>query len=273
MRADPDYYGILGVSPSATAGELRAAYLDLVKQHHPDRYRTYVQKLVATRRLQEINAAYAALRDRARRAAYDARRTSRHEPPRSTHTRPARRPGRLDTFFMNDRFRWWRRGAGLALFALGWTLAFLWTSQPPGPTAMVGPDHWIHALPIRILMSAILGPMILAFGFSIVFAYVFMAAMAVMVVVTWFQEAWARAAKRRVKLRDELAARLIMLAGASLAYLGLKVQPELLGLVLTMIGWLFMMALPAAIIDTVALLAYQVWSRRVVTATEALVRV
>src|SRR5207253_3196215 len=143
MRADPDYYRILGVSPSATAGELRAAYLDLVKQHHPDRYRSYVQKLAATRQLQEINAAYATPRDRARRAPRDAQRSSRYEPPRNAPARPSRH-GRLDAFFMNNRFRWWRRAAALALFAFGWTLAFVWTSQQ-GPTAMVGPDHWTRA--------------------------------------------------------------------------------------------------------------------------------
>jgi DnaJ domain len=65
-------YDVLGVAPSVTADELKTAYRELARQHHPDRARTYMQKIAATRRMQAINAAYAVLRDPERRAAYDA---------------------------------------------------------------------------------------------------------------------------------------------------------------------------------------------------------
>jgi hypothetical protein len=72
VKKGADLYEVLGVSPSASPAELKAAYRDLARRHHPDHARTYVQRVVATRRMQVINAAYDVLRDPQRRAAYDA---------------------------------------------------------------------------------------------------------------------------------------------------------------------------------------------------------
>ena len=39
-----DYYEVLGVPKSATAGDIRAAYVRLAKERHPDRFRDPVEK-------------------------------------------------------------------------------------------------------------------------------------------------------------------------------------------------------------------------------------
>lgn len=51
-------YSVLGVSPSATDDEVKAAYRKLVKKYHPDRYTDSRLKEEASEKLKEINAAY-----------------------------------------------------------------------------------------------------------------------------------------------------------------------------------------------------------------------
>jgi len=58
---------VLGVSRSASAGELKKAYFALAKQYHPD-----VNKApTAAARFREISEAYDLLRDPASRSEYD----------------------------------------------------------------------------------------------------------------------------------------------------------------------------------------------------------
>lgn len=60
-----DYYALLLVSPSATEGEVRAAYMSLAKSLHPD-----VNGGDAAQ-MQTLNQAYQTLRDDSKRRAYD----------------------------------------------------------------------------------------------------------------------------------------------------------------------------------------------------------
>lgn len=57
----PDPYEILGVAPSASATEIRAAYLALIRKHHPD-LAFGADAEAARRRTSEINAAFHSLR-------------------------------------------------------------------------------------------------------------------------------------------------------------------------------------------------------------------
>jgi hypothetical protein len=67
-------YEVLGVEPSASAEELRRAYLQLARRHHPDQYATASDetRVEAERRMQEINEAWSLLGDRFRRARVEA---------------------------------------------------------------------------------------------------------------------------------------------------------------------------------------------------------
>lgn len=64
-------YDELGVSPTATAAEIRQAYVRLARRFHPDHQAGDVE---ATRRMSDINAAWTVLGDEGRRARYDAAR-------------------------------------------------------------------------------------------------------------------------------------------------------------------------------------------------------
>jgi curved DNA-binding protein CbpA len=79
---DPDPYAVLNVARTATAGEIRAAYLALVARYHPDRHQGNPLEELAAARMTEINRAYAVLSDPARRAAADAAPSSTARPDR-----------------------------------------------------------------------------------------------------------------------------------------------------------------------------------------------
>jgi hypothetical protein len=67
-----DCYAILGVTPAAEDVVIGAAYRALMRHYHPDTN----PDPAAQARAQEISAAYAVLRDPARRAEYDAQRSA-----------------------------------------------------------------------------------------------------------------------------------------------------------------------------------------------------
>src|SRR5207244_12902210 len=66
--AEKDYYDILGVKKSATEEEIKKAYRNLAKKHHPDRNKGNKE---AENKFKEISEAYAVLSDKETRAQYD----------------------------------------------------------------------------------------------------------------------------------------------------------------------------------------------------------
>ncbi len=64
-----NHYSILNVAPTATAEEIRNAYLKLIKLYHPDA--PGPQHPRREEKAQELNRAYSVLRDGAKRAEYD----------------------------------------------------------------------------------------------------------------------------------------------------------------------------------------------------------
>ena len=70
------YYDLFGVGRNASARQIRAAYLRLLKTHHPD----VAADPEAGDFIRFINSAYRALSDPSRRAAYDAELAQRNRP-------------------------------------------------------------------------------------------------------------------------------------------------------------------------------------------------
>jgi molecular chaperone DnaJ len=70
VPAKRDYYEVLGVSRQATEAEIKRAYRDLARRHHPDVVGAS-EKPSAEAHFKEINEAYAVLSDGQRRAQYD----------------------------------------------------------------------------------------------------------------------------------------------------------------------------------------------------------
>jgi hypothetical protein len=60
VRRDP--HAVLGVAPGASAASIKAAWRRLAREHHPDLAANTGERRAATRRMAEINAAYADLR-------------------------------------------------------------------------------------------------------------------------------------------------------------------------------------------------------------------
>jgi hypothetical protein len=69
----PDHYRVLGVHPSASSEQVRAAYRDLARRLHPDHQRgaSGPEASLAERRMREINEAWRVLQDPVRRRRYD----------------------------------------------------------------------------------------------------------------------------------------------------------------------------------------------------------
>lgn len=88
--ASADYYGSLGLSPSADDAEIKSAFRRLALQHHPDKAK--YNKEEAKRRFQEVAEAYEVLSDadlrahynRVRQRAEGSSRTSERRPPKKS---------------------------------------------------------------------------------------------------------------------------------------------------------------------------------------------
>ena len=68
MSAKKDFYEVLGVSRNATPEEIKKAYRQMARKHHPDVARDDEN---AAEKFKEINDAYEILSDEQKRAAYD----------------------------------------------------------------------------------------------------------------------------------------------------------------------------------------------------------
>lgn len=137
-RARPKtHYEVLGVAVEAEPAEVRRAYVALARRFHPDAHsdRSPAERTHAERRMRDVNAAWAALSDPARRRAYDdgLGHGRPKAPPRPPPTGRAWRPRPDDDAWMGD-FEAWRNETDVL------------PPDPPGPRR-----------PVRLLPAAILG--------------------------------------------------------------------------------------------------------------------
>ena len=130
----PDFYKILGVSPSAGADEIKAAYRDLVKQYHPDLFSTPAEKARATAKFRQINEAYAILVDGERRRKYDEQRLrqtpvslKRSSPSPPRHPPKVRKKVRRRRSWLISR-RWATSMIAIAITAIGFFTYVVWDS-------------------------------------------------------------------------------------------------------------------------------------------------
>ena len=66
-----DFYKILRVAKTASAGEIQKAYRELARENHPDRFTDTAEREQAGQRFQEITEAFNQLRDEKSRQEYD----------------------------------------------------------------------------------------------------------------------------------------------------------------------------------------------------------
>src|SRR5271154_3698739 len=71
-----DYYDTLGVKPEATEAQIKSAYRRLARKYHPD----VSKESGAEEKFKAVNEAYEALKDPAKRRAYDQLRANGYRP-------------------------------------------------------------------------------------------------------------------------------------------------------------------------------------------------
>jgi curved DNA-binding protein CbpA len=101
VKAERDYYAILGVDETASEEEIKRAYRRLALQHHPDRNPGDRR---AEERFKQVSEAYAVLMDPGRRRDYDALRRSRQEGSRSGQAAPPEEPRWREEEVFRDLF-------------------------------------------------------------------------------------------------------------------------------------------------------------------------
>ncbi len=126
FAVQPDHYLALGIQPEASLAEVRAAYLRVMRESHPDVRPGDEQ---AALRAREANAAWEVLSDAARRGAYDRLRRRRQDGSTTTSVvvvRSAAEEARLSAYreqmdALGRRFRAsaLKVGAAICLVGLG----------------------------------------------------------------------------------------------------------------------------------------------------------
>jgi curved DNA-binding protein CbpA len=99
------HYERLGVAPTATAADIRAAYRVLAWKNHPDRADgSESARGLAAREMAEVNEAWRVLGDAERRAAYDATLAWGQRPREAERAEPRQAPdaGPADTIDADD---------------------------------------------------------------------------------------------------------------------------------------------------------------------------
>jgi curved DNA-binding protein CbpA len=115
MQSEQDHYAVLSIAPGASATEIKEAYRKLAFLYHPDRNKAGQD---ASKKMKEINEAYAILSDPIKRREYDIPRGYRGRVPKFkkgskvkvslSSASPYRdRTGVVDKTPVKDTFRFW----------------------------------------------------------------------------------------------------------------------------------------------------------------------
>lgn len=273
FRHSKNYYAILGVGTTATRDQIKTAWRNKVKECHPDRARSYLEKIARTKKLQELNEALEILEDMRKRRDYDtwyqANLQNSISPPPAEKKR--QEPSSPTTWsVMGPRV--------LALFLLSfWLLGTFYLFFDLGgfsiqSTNVVFGGLWILG---RFLGSAI-ATFFLVLGLVIPI---------VGIVWLFWSMAWDEAKdKSTTKIVKDLidmpkVIGLFLILGGIGYFLMLVAQsihgPEWMQVVLGLIAWCLMIGLlsiPIVLIQLISVVVYLVWARKVLRKTEGLMK-
>jgi hypothetical protein len=142
MNRKPTHYDVLGVPRTATAAEIRSAYIALMKLHHPD-----AMAATGASKAPLINRCYAILRDSRKRSVYDAHLALQMDAP--AHA-PIARP--LRTAPKRSGSHGWHGTAMMAVAACLVCAPLLMPliAEPTGGGASHGSFGWISSKPSNV---------------------------------------------------------------------------------------------------------------------------